>query len=103
MVIPINPALTSFDMMRMYNFLGMILKMRVCSKSNVRIDSYACLINGAGHFGLWTESMGAQLFSPSTAYMRHLIVSALVQVMDCRLFGTKPLPEPMLAYCQMDP
>ena len=28
--------------------------------------------------------------------------SALVQVMPCRLFGTKPLPEPMLAYCQLD-
>ena len=22
--------------------------------------------------------------------------------MACRLFGTKPLPEPMLAYCQLD-
>ena len=27
---------------------------------------------------------------------------ALVQVMACHLFGTKPLPEPMLAYCQLD-
>ena len=26
----------------------------------------------------------------------------LVQVMACRLFGAKPLPEPMLAYCQLD-
>ena len=25
-----------------------------------------------------------------------------VQVMTCHLFGTKPLPEPMLAYCQLD-
>ena len=23
--------------------------------------------------------------------------------MDCRLFGTKPLAEPMLTYCQLDP
>ena len=23
--------------------------------------------------------------------------------MACRLFGTKPLPEPMLMYCQFDP
>ena len=29
--------------------------------------------------------------------------SALVQVMACRLLGTKPLPEPMLAFCQLDP
>ena len=28
--------------------------------------------------------------------------SALVQVMACRLFCTKPLPEPMLAFCQLD-
>ena len=28
-------------------------------------------------------------------------MSALVQVMACRLFGAKPLPEPMLAYCQL--
>ena len=29
--------------------------------------------------------------------------SALVQVMACRLFGTKPLPEPMLNYYQFNP
>ena len=28
--------------------------------------------------------------------------STLVQVMACRLFGAKPLPEPMLAYCWLD-
>ena len=27
---------------------------------------------------------------------------ALFQVMACRLLGTKPLPEPMLAYAQLD-
>ena len=26
----------------------------------------------------------------------------LVKVMACRLFGSKPLPEPMLAYCLLD-
>ena len=35
-------------------------------------------------------------------YMRQLTGSALVRVMACRLFGGKPLPEPMLAYCQLD-
>ena len=34
---------------------------------------------------------------PSPAYMRQWTGSALVQVMACRLFGAKPLPEPMLA------
>ena len=39
---------------------------------------------------------------PSAAYMRQWTRSALVRVMACRLFGAKPLPEPMLAYCQLD-
>ena len=29
--------------------------------------------------------------------------SALVEIMACRLFGAKPLFEPMLTYCQLDP
>ena len=39
---------------------------------------------------------------PNAAYMRLWTRSALVQVMACRLFGGKPLPEPMLAHCQFD-
>ena len=38
----------------------------------------------------------------SASYSRQWTWSALVQVMACRLFGAKPLPEPMLAYCQLD-
>ena len=40
--------------------------------------------------------------SPSAAYMRQWIWSELVQIMACHLFSTKPLPEPMLAYCQLN-
>ena len=29
--------------------------------------------------------------------------TTLVQIMACRLFGAKPLPEPMLTYCLLDP
>ena len=36
---------------------------------------------------------------PSAAYMRLWIGSALLQIMACRLFGAKPLFEPMLEYC----
>ena len=39
---------------------------------------------------------------PSAAYMRHWTGSSLVHVIACRLFGAKPLPEPMLTYCQLD-
>ena len=39
---------------------------------------------------------------PSAAYMRQWNGSSLVQVKACRLIGAKPLPEPMMDYCQMD-
>ena len=39
---------------------------------------------------------------PSVAYMRHWTGSALIHIMACRLIGTKPLPESMLTYCQLD-
>ena len=39
---------------------------------------------------------------PSAAYMRQWTGSSLVQAIDCRLFGAKPLTEPMLASCQLD-
>ena len=42
-------------------------------------------------------------FSPSAAYMRQCTWLSLVQVVACRLFGAKPLPEPMLLICQLDP
>ena len=35
---------------------------------------------------------------PSAAYMRQWIELALVQIMDCCLFGAKPLSKPMLCY-----
>ena len=39
---------------------------------------------------------------PSAAYMHQLSRSELVHIMACRPLGTKPLPEPMPAYCQLD-
>ena len=36
-------------------------------------------------------------------YMHHWIGTSLVHVMACHLFCTKPLPEPMITYCQVDP
>ena len=40
---------------------------------------------------------------PSVAYMGRWTGSVFVQVMACRLFGAKPLPEPVLTYCQLYP
>ena len=42
------------------------------------------------------------LSPPTFAYVRQWTGSSSVQVMACRLFGAKWLPEPMLAYCQLD-
>ena len=39
---------------------------------------------------------------PKTANIRQWYGTALVQVMACRLIGSKLLPVPMLAYCQWD-
>ena len=39
---------------------------------------------------------------PSDTYRRQWNGPALVQVITCWQFGTKPLLEPMLAYCQLD-
>ena len=62
---------------------------------------------------IWVRLLGrSQLSNPSdlpcyyssppiATYMRQWTGSALVQVMACCLFGTKPLPEPMLVYCQL--
>ena len=40
---------------------------------------------------------------PSAANMHQRIWSALIQIMACHLFSTKPLSKPILSYCQMDP
>ena len=39
---------------------------------------------------------------PSATYMHQWTGFVLVQAMACRLFSTKPLPEPMWAHCQLD-
>ena len=47
-------------------------------------------------------SSGINSSPPCAAHMRPWTGSALVQVMACHLFGAKPLPKPMQAYCQLD-
>ena len=38
---------------------------------------------------------------PSDAYMRQYNIPTLLQIMACRLSGTKPLSEPVLPYCHL--
>ena len=49
----------------------------------------------------WKLNQDISSSSPSAAYMRQRIGWALFHIMACRLFGAKPLPKPMLTYCQL--
>ena len=40
---------------------------------------------------------------PSDTYMRQYNIPTLLQIMACRLVIVKPLSEPMLTFCQLDP
>ena len=40
---------------------------------------------------------------PNNAYVRQQTRPSLFKIMACRLFGTNPLSEPILSYCQLDP
>ena len=39
---------------------------------------------------------------PSDAYIGQGNIPTMLQIVVCRLFGTKPLSEPILPYCQLD-
>ena len=43
------------------------------------------------------------LWRPSDAYMCQYNILTLVQIMACHLFSAKPLSDPMLPYCQLNP
>ena len=53
-------------------------------------------------FLLFQDQLEFNSSPPSAAYLRQWTGSSLVHVMASRLFGAKPLPEPMLTYCQLD-
>ena len=53
------------------------------------------------HYQKLLTYMGLISSPPSAAYMRQWTGPAFIQVMDCRNFGAKPLPEPRLAYCHL--
>ena len=59
----------------------------------VRISTHICV----------TRLQWANSPPSCAAYMRQWTGSSLVQIMACRLFGAKPLPQPMLTYYQLDP
>ena len=58
-------------------------------------------VNISGEFTVY-YSQRINSSSSGAAYIRRWTEWALAQAMACRLFGTKPLPEPMLTYCKLD-
>ena len=54
-----------------------------------------------GHFMQHTLTLNS--LKPNDAYMRQYNIPILLQKMACRLFGAKPLSEPMLPCYQLDP
>ena len=67
----------------------------------MKICEYEDNDNGLQLDGIITE-IRVNSSPPTAAYTRQWNGSALVQAMACRLFGAKPLPEPMLVYCHLD-
>ena len=59
--------------------------------------------NGWRNLAKYRSARRVDSSPPSAAYIRRWTVSALVQVMACRLGGAKPLSEPMMTYCPWDP
>ena len=47
--------------------------------------------------------LGLNSLPPADSIRPRKSGSGYGQEMDCRLFGAKPLPEPKLIYCQLDP
>ena len=80
-------------------FWLILIKLSIARHSGYLCANHMLIV---GHVILSASCTPINPFPPSAAYMRQWTGSSLVQVMACRLFGAKPLTEPMLAYCQLD-
>ena len=66
--------------------------------------SYICILYRNKSLKLSTKERAIENSSPpSAAYMCRWTGPALVQVMNCHLFGATPSPEAEMTYCQLDP
>ena len=64
---------------------------------------FDCVITWTNCTNVKNQLTNINSLRPSDAYMCQWTRSALFQIMACRLIGAKPLPKPMLTYCQLDP
>ena len=86
----------------------------VCHMSSILVQVMAWCCQATSHYPnqCWARFMSPYSFTrpqyvnpslPNATYMRQWTLWELVKVMACRLFDAKPLPQPMLTYCQLDP
>ena len=78
----------------------MTISQEICQSSMTKINMKIT------HLKMSLKSLRGQwvnLLRLSDAYLHHQLMSSLVHIVACRLFATKPLSEPMLNYCQLDP
>ena len=72
----------------------------------VREQKHPLAVCNCRHTSIYIEYIYIYIYvnslRPSDEYMS-VNLSSLVQIMVCRLIGAKPLSEPMLDYCQLDP
>ena len=77
-----------------------------CDKYLVNIMDYtkpiSSLVLNTYMYKLKSNQRWVNSLRLSDAYMHQYNIQTLVQIMACRLFGAKPLSEPMLPYCQLD-
>ena len=95
-----------------YNFTPTVTKFCVMWEGlslphDTKFGNCRCKIVDSRSFHSWSLIHGLRWtglikVGPGAAYMRQWTSSSLVQIMACRLLGAKPLPEPMLSYCQLD-
>ena len=75
-----------------------VVKKTWCDISTLQFWTHCDLVKLIYSRDQWVNSS-----PPSAAYMYQWTGPALVQIMACRLGGAKPLSEPMLICCQLDP
>ena len=81
---------------------NLVDKLTKCSETILGVRKYSIL--NVSHMSHWASlAKTINVSPPYVAYMRQWTGSTLLQLTACRLFGAKPLPEPMVTFNQLDP
>ena len=94
------------------SFLSSTCDTEVTLDAKVRLSQMTSLSNGlasvdwfcqcVSELVLWLKIL-FNLLRPSEVYVWQQTEPSLVQVVACHLFGAKPVSEPMMIYCQLNP